>query len=394
MWKTIQHRLYQGVSHELLLILLTMMTIWVSNSPFSTHYWSLVAWPIQIGPDWMAIAMPLSKWVKNGAMTVFFFLVAMEIKRELLDGHLTGIKKALAPLLGAIGGMVVPACIYLAVNWDGHRHGWAIPTATDIAFALACISLLGRRVPAAIKVLLVSIAIVDDLGAIAIVAIGYGSGLGWGWAGMGVAVAIIGAFANRWVSSPWVYAGLCIVSWLAWFKAGISPTLAGVMMAFCVPYTGHQGQYHRIENRLASWSHRVVLPLFILTHAGVALTGSLWQTVATRECLGVMMGLWLGKPLGIVGTLIVGQSLGVIHYPPMGWKRMLGVGCLAGIGFTMSLFITHLAFQDPGLMARAQLGVLLGSCCSAMVGGVLLWQAGRDDPRPQPLGSPTGVQSI
>lgn len=380
MFKHLKHRLYHGLSNEVLLIILTLITILVSNSPLSTDYWTFVTFPIQIGPDWMGFSMPFSKWIKNGAMTIFFFLVAMEIKKELLDGHLTGIKKALAPLLGAMGGMVLPALIYLMVNWDGHRHGWAIPTATDIAFALACMSILGKRIPPAVKVLLVSIAIVDDLGAIAIVAIGYGSGLVWGWASAGAVLFALGVAVNRWFTHPLWYALLVILSWVAWYKAGISPTLSGVLIAFCMPYTGHEGQYHRIENHLSRWSHRFILPLFIMTHAGVALTGSLWNTVATRECLGVMMGLFVGKPLGIVGALIMGKWAGWIHYPSMGWKQLLGLGWLAGIGFTMSLFITYLAFHSPDLIARAQLGVLMGSCMAAILGSFLLWHGARNVP--------------
>jgi len=382
-------------SGEAILLGLTLLTILIANSPLSDGYWAMVNWPLGVGLRSHEIIMPLSKWIKNGAMTAFFFLVTLEIKRELVDGHLTGIKKALAPVVGAIGGMMVPALVYLALNGKGNWQGWAIPTATDIAFALACIKVLGNRIPAAVTVLLVSIAIVDDLGAIAIVALGYGSGMQWQWVALGILLGGVGIVmgkmggeinttggmirwvrqrAHRWSSRPWAYGMLCVVSWIAWYKAGISPTIAGVVVAACVPYAGQKGMYHRLENTLSKWSHGLILPMFVVTHAGVTIEGSLLKTVATRECLGVMLGLCVGKPIGIAGGLLMGQWMGLIRLPAIRLRGIIGLGCLAGIGFTMSLFITHLAFGDPALMTRAQVGVLGGSLLSAVMGIGLLWR--------------------
>lgn len=370
MWK--KSRLYLA-NGKVVLLGLTLVTILVANSPLSEWYWAMVNWPIGIGGETHAIVMPFSKWIKNGAMTVFFFLVAMEIKRECVDGQLSGLKKALAPVVGALGGMIIPALVFLALNRGGNWQGWAIPSATDIAFALACLTVLGQRIHPSISVLLVSIAIVDDLGAIAIVAFAYGSAITWEWALAGAMLASVGWGLNRWTAIPWAYGALCLISWVVWYKAGLSPTIAGVIVASWVPYHGHQGRYHRLEKTLSKWSYGLILPLFVVTHAGVTFHGALWETVATPECIGVMLGLCVGKPLGIVGGLWLGQWGKLISLPPVGWRGIIGMGCLGGIGFTMSLFITHLAYTDATLMARAQVGVLLGSMIAAIMGIGVLW---------------------
>ncbi len=313
-------------------------------------------------------------------MAIFFFLVGLEIKREIVDGRLSSVQKASLPVLAAIGGMVVPALIYISVNWGDPEalRGWAVPTATDIAFALGVLALLGSRVPAALKVFLLALAIIDDLGAIIIIAVFYTSQLSLGVLGIAaLGISVLAYLNSRGVQrvAPYLVTGLII--WVCVLKSGVHATLAGVVVALFIPLKtpedAQESPLKRIEHGLAPWVAFGVMPVFAFANAGVALhTLSLGDLFAGIP-LGILAGLFVGKQLGIFGSIWLAVKLGVSRLPEgVGWLQIYGVSALAGIGFTMSLFIGTLAFSGPDHAVAVRLGVLAGSVMSALLGYAVL----------------------
>jgi NhaA family Na+:H+ antiporter len=321
-------------------------------------------------------------WINDGLMAVFFLLVGLEIKRELLAGELDSWPRRALPLVAALGGMVAPALIFLAINWRTPEtwRGWAIPTATDIAFALGVLSLLGSRIPNSLKVFLTSIAIMDDLGAILIIAIFYASGLSI--AGLGAAaLATAALFSLNALGvvrlAPYLLLGVML--WAAMLFSGIHPTLAGVVLAMSIPL-GSAGAENksssplcRLEDRLGSWVAFLVLPLFGFANAGVSLAGTSMDALLAPLSLGIVAGLFFGKQIGIMIAVFATSRMGLAPLPVgASWRAIWGVALLCGIGFTMSLFIGLLAFADAEREAMTKLAVLTGSLLSALAGAAVL----------------------
>jgi len=316
-------------------------------------------------------------------MALFFFLVGLEIKRELVVGELSKAKQAALPVIAAVGGMLVPALIYVLINWTDEiaLNGWAIPAATDIAFAVGVLALLGSRVPPTLKVFLLAVAIIDDLGAIIIIAFFYTAHLSaaaLALAGLGVAILVMLNLRGVTRVAPYALVGLFI--WICVLKSGVHATLAGVVTALAIPLVPAPGDQRsmlvKLEENLHPWVNYGVLPIFAFANAGVSLTGMSIEKLFGPIPMGIALGLFLGKPIGIMSFSFAAIGAGLAGKPEgSNWSQLLGVAWLGGIGFTMSLFIGMLAFVDAERAADIRIGVLLGSISSAIVGYLLLRRA-------------------
>jgi len=352
----------------------------LQNSPLSWLYDSLLDTPVTIGVSTIVIDKPLLLWINDGLMAIFFFLVGLEIKRELMVGELSTAKQAALPVIAAAGGMFVPALIYSTINWtdDIALHGWAIPAATDIAFAVGVLALLGPRVPTALKVFLLALAIIDDLGAIIIIAFFYTSHLSLAALGLAaIGVALLAILNTRGVTSIAPYAIVGVFIWLCVLKSGVHATLSGVVTALAIPLTIPKGETQsplvKLEDALHPWVTFGVLPLFAFGNAGVTLAGMTLAKVFSEIPMGIALGLFIGKPIGIFGFSFAAIKLKLAGKPEGAtWSQIFGVSVLGGIGFTMSLFIGMLAFVDTERAAEIRIGVLLGSIASAIVGYLIL----------------------
>ncbi len=358
----------------------TVLAMAVANSPLRNAYASLLRIPfaIQLGP--YGISKPILLWINDGLMAVFFFLVGLELKRELVEGHLASLRRATLPAVAALGGMLLPAAFYVGFNWRDSEalRGWAIPTATDIAFALGVLSLLGKRVPPALKAFLLSVAIFDDLGAVLIIAVFYTAKISL--SSLGVALVLILGLAalNRLgVSRAAAYLALGLPLWVAVLKSGVHATLSGVVVALFVPLQGKEAEspLRRLEHALHPWVAFGVLPIFAFANAGVPLAGLKLTDVLQPVPLGIITGLLLGKQIGVFSFSAAAVRLGIASLPEgVDWRALYGTALLCGIGFTMSLFIASLAFEQGGLAYSGleRLGILLGSFTSGVLGyGVL-----------------------
>lgn len=352
----------------------------LDNSPLSWLYDALLGTPVVIKIGAFAIDKPLLLWINDGLMAIFFFLVGLEIKREIVEGRLSSWQRASLPIMAAIGGMVFPALIYMAFNSSDPvaMKGWAIPAATDIAFALGVLALLGSRVPVALKVFLLALAIIDDLGAIIIIALFYTSKLSVSVLAIAaVGMAVLGYLNYRGVTSlgPYLVTGLII--WVCVLKSGVHATLAGVIIALFIPIRAENEDGHsplkQIEHGLAPWVAFGVMPVFAFANAGVSLYGLSMSDLIAGIPLGIAAGLFIGKQVGILSFVWVGVKLGIARLPDgVSWMQIYGVALLAGIGFTMSLFIGTLAFADPEHAAAVRIGVLAGSILSGILGYAVL----------------------
>lgn len=385
--KTINARLsgaLEFMRHEAssgaILLAAALLALLMANSPMSWLYNGLLEMPVTFGIGPLKLDKHLLHWINDGLMAIFFFLVGLEIKRELLAGELSTRKQATLPVIGAAGGMLVPALIYTWFNWSDPvaAHGWAIPAATDIAFAVGVMALLGDRIPNPLKVFLLALAIIDDLGAIIIIALFYTANLSvtaLALAALGI-VALIGL--NRFgVLRLWPYVLVGFFIWLCVLKSGVHATLAGVVTALAVPMTMPKGAerspLERAQHALHPFVTYAVLPLFAFANAGVSLAGITIDKVVDSIPIGIALGLFLGKPIGIFLFSRIAIALGIAGRPEGAtWAQLFGVSVLGGIGFTMSLFIGTLAFTDPILAAEVRIGVLVGSLLSATVGFQLL----------------------
>ncbi len=352
----------------------------LANSPWGPGYAALLHMPA--GP------LSIGHWINDGLMALFFLLVGLEIKRELADGGLATWRQRALPGIAALGGMIVPALVYLAFNRGPGAVGWAIPAATDIAFALGVVALLGRRVPASLRLFLAALAIIDDLGAVLIIAIFYTHGLSLpDLAGAGVALGVLAVMNRLGVRrlSPYLIVGLLL--WVLVLRSGVHATLAGVMLAFAIPMgrmaDGTPGPLHRLEAALHGPVGFLIVPLFGLANAGVAVIGLPPGAFAAPVTLGVGLGLLAGKVAGVFGFTAIAIRLKVADRPAhAGVGQMLGVSLLCGIGFTMSIFITLLAFPgDPLLQSEAKIGVLAGSFVAGLLGYLVLRVSAREGER-------------
>lgn len=329
-------------------------------------------------------SLTVHEWINDALMALFFLMVGLEIKREMVSGALSGWGDRILPGVAALGGMIVPALIFIALNWNAtdHHRGWAVPTATDIAFALGVLTLLGKRVPAAIRVLLVSIAIIDDLLAILVIAIFYSDGVSLIWITISTAFALgLVVLNQRSVYQIWPYLLIGIGLWIAVFNSGLHATLAGVLVAISLPSSGRAttspAPLNILEHRLMYWVNFGILPLFGFANAGVHLGGMHLVDIADTLPLGIILGLFLGKQVGIFGTVWLLVKLGIARMPVRTtWNQIHAMTVLCGIGFTMSIFIAGLAFADsPHYLDMAKIGVISGSLISAVVGTFLMRRA-------------------
>jgi NhaA family Na+:H+ antiporter len=361
----------------------------LSNSAWGPLYEQLLLlrFELRLGQDLLVLSKPSVVWVNDLWMAVFFFLVGLEIKREFTEGELNSPRQAALPAVAALGGMAAPALIYAAVNWGDPvaLRGWAIPSATDIAFAIGVLMLLGSRVPASLKVFLTAVAIIDDLGAIVIIALFYTDQLSLTMlGGAALCVAVLVLMNRAGVTRVDAYTVIGLVMWLCVLKSGIHATLAGVATALAVPMRRPDGSspLQDTEHALHPWVTFLILPTFAFANAGVSFAGVGWATLAEPVTLGIAAGLVVGKTVGIFGATWLMVRAGQAAAPSgASWLQVFGVSLVCGIGFTMSLFIGGLAFegQDPAYELRVKLGVLCGSLIAATLGAVVLLRA-----RPQP----------
>jgi len=352
-------------SGGILLLAVTILALLTANSPLAPAYFG--ALHAYLG------GLSLLHWINDGLMALFFLLVGLEIRRELENGELSTWPRRILPGLAALGGMTFPALIYIAFNRDGGAalNGWAIPTATDIAFSLGVLALFGSRAPLALKVFLTALAIIDDLLAVLIIALFYGSGLSLPWlAGAALLAAVIFGLSRTRVMPLWPYLLLGVLLWVCVLKSGIHATLAGVILAFVMPSQSLAASPSaKLEHGLHKWVAFGIVPIFAFANAGVSLVGLGLSTLAQPVTLGVAAGLFFGKQIGVFGVTWVAVKLGLGRLPPeISWRALYGVSLLCGIGFTISLFIGALAFRDPGLQDAAKLGVLMGSVLSGLLG--------------------------
>jgi len=367
----------------ILLMAAAALAMIIANSPITESYKHFLH--LVIGPELTRKLGPMTVhlWINDGLMAIFFLLVGLEIKREFVDGHLSTWADRTLQMVAAAAGMMVPAIIYLAVAGGDPalQRGWAIPAATDIAFAIGVLALLGSRAPASLKLFLTAVAIVDDMGAVAIIAVFYTAELNI------VALAAAGGiwFAmmmlNRFrVNALWPYLILAALLWYATLLSGVHATIAGVMAAFAIPFRrtraapdAEDSALHRLEHALVKPVAFLIVPIFGFANAGVSLAGISFAALAAPLPLGIAMGLFLGKQIGIFTSVWIAVKLGIAARPSQAsWLQVYGVALLCGIGFTMSLFIGGLAFTDPDQADDVKIGVLMGSMLSAIIGYVIL----------------------
>jgi NhaA family Na+:H+ antiporter len=426
----------------IVLLAATAVALVWANSPWSESYHQLWETPLTFGVARWVVRTDLHHVINDGLMVVFFFLVGLEIKREMLAGELASLRRATLPMVAALGGMVVPASLYALINAGGPgASGWGVPMATDIAFALGVLALLGDRVPTGLKVFLAALAIVDDIGAVLVIAVFYSGGVAWGALGAAGAILLLAAGANlAGVRRPWVYGGLGLALWAAILASGVHATVAGVLLAMTIPVRTRlnegvfltrarralddfdaaalvtamdpattllsNAEHHTAIEELETLAEQVqpplirvehalhvpvaygIMPLFALANAGVSLGGAeIAGAVASPVTLGVVLGLLVGKPVGITGFSWLAVRFGVAALPDgVTWRMLGGAGVLGGIGFTMALFIASLAFRDAGLLEAAKFGVLTASALAGLTGWLIL----RRKARPRPHVSATG----
>lgn len=375
-------------SGGILLMLSAVAAMVVANSSLSDGYHGALNTYLAVTFDGEGIEKPLILWINDGLMAVFFFLVGLELKRELIEGKLKNPRDVVLPGMAAVGGMVLPAAIFVMLNWGNtvNLGGWAIPAATDIAFALGVLALVGDRVPSSLKVFLLTLAILDDMGAILIIALFYTADLKVDYLFLALLPLLGLAYLNYKKShriAPMILLG--VIMWFFVLKSGVHATLAGVVMAFFIPIKDKWGKspLHALEHGLTPYVLYLIVPIFAFANAGVVLKGLSVSDVIAPLPLGIALGLIVGKMVGVFGVTFVMVKTGLARLPSGAtWAQIYGIACLAGIGFTMSLFIGGLSFSDPTLMNEVRIGVLAGSILSGLLGYVaLMWAS---SPRVEP----------
>lgn len=373
----------QDSSSGILLIFAAILAMILENSPLSWFYDALLDTPVEIRIGELQLAKPLLLWINDGLMAVFFMLIGLEVKREFLEGELSRLDQIILPGLGAIGGMLVPAAIYYWLNQSDPvaLNGWAIPAATDIAFALGVISLLGKRVPVSLRVFLMALAIFDDLGAIIIIAIFYTADLSFASLIIAlVSIVVLFVLNMLHVSRVSAYVMVGVILWVAVLKSGVHATLAGVIIGLMIPIkdpkNSDRSPLREVEHGLHQWVALLIVPLFAFSNAGVSLSGLTFDALLEPIPLGIAAGLFVGKQIGIMLFCGVAIMLGFAKLPNgASWSGFYATTILCGIGFTMSLFIASLAFEQGGtssIIMGDRLGILLGSGLSAVIGYLIL----------------------
>ncbi len=426
MLSPIQEFLKLETSGGILLMLFTAIALIWANSPYSEAYQQLWQTPFTIGLGDFVLNKPLILWINDGLMAIFFFVVGLEIKREVLLGELSSVRKAALPIAAAIGGMVVPALFYILLNAGTEGAvGWGIPMATDIAFALGVVALLGSRVPLTLKIFLTAVAIVDDIGAVLVIALFYTAQISWVSLAIGFGSLAVMFLMNRLgVRHTLVYVLLGTAMWVAFLKSGVHATIAGVLGAFAIPATirlnanqfvdsvsnalayfrdahnpgddvliNSKQQHavhsletacekvdtpmHRLEHTLHPYVSFFIVPVFAMANAGVTLSGDLGAAISHPVSLGIILGLILGKQIGITLFSYLSVKFGFADLPEgASWQQIYGISCLAGIGFTMSLFIANLGFGDSYYLTYSKIGILSASLIAGLIGWVILYRTG------------------
>jgi NhaA family Na+:H+ antiporter len=364
----------------MILVAAAVLALVLANSPLADLYVQFLGLKLTVMVEGFGVSKPLLLWVNDGLMAIFFLLVGLELKREVVEGQLSRPDQIILPALAAIGGLVAPAVIYWFINRDNPQgiNGWAVPTATDIAFALAILSLLGSRVPASLKIFLTTIAIFDDLGAIVIIALFYSADLSTtSLAAAGAGIAVLFVLNRLGVKSLAAYLIVGIFIWLFVLKSGVHATLAGIAVAAFIPLKGgdeHSPSRH-LEHILHPWVAYAVLPLFAFANAGLQFAGVGLDAVTGTVSTGIVLGLFFGKQIGVFGVTAMVIGLGIAKKPEgSNWINLYGIALLCGVGFTMSLFIGSLAFEHGGFsnIAALKIGVIAGSLASALCGWLVL----------------------
>lgn len=372
----------QEAASGIILVFAAAFAILLANSAFNEYYALLIDTPVAVKVGALEIAKPLLLWVNDGLMAVFFFLVGLELKREYLEGELSDPRNIVLPALGALGGMLIPALIYVAFNYDDPVaiQGWAIPAATDIAFALGILALLGSRVPLSLKVFLTSLAIFDDVGAIVIIALFYTSEISLA-AIYTVLISLVVLFIlnKRGYAGKSLYMAIGVVMWVATLKSGVHATLAGIALAFFIPLTDKENPdvspLKTLEHDLHTTVAFIILPVFAFCNAGINLEGVGLEELQHSVPMGIALGLFLGKQLGVFSLCWLGIKLGWARLPAdISMTQLYGASVLTGIGFTMSLFIGSLAFEGAGMtqLFDERLGIILGSLAAGILGYLIL----------------------
>jgi NhaA family Na+:H+ antiporter len=431
--KKLDRTLDREIQGGLLLLLATFLALWIANSGLAGFYHQLLEQKLIIGfPSYAVLELDVKHWINDGLMAIFFLVAGLEIKREVTVGELSSPEKAITPVVAAAGGLIVPAFIFFFFNYDTpFRTGWGIPIATDIAYSLGILALLGKRVPVQLKIFLTALAIADDLGAILVIAFFYSAQIDWVQIGVaGVIFLFLLLLKRKGVKSLSVFTCIGFFFWACFVHSGIHPTIAGVLLSLTIPLEAKSDTLEfrrraaehidnlqnanpeespltepqqveilegvrreakaahppslRLENGLTGFNAFVVIPLFALANAGVKLDVSLEEVLQSPLALGIILGLLLGKVLGITLFTFLGKQLGWIALPPnTSWGQLIGLGFIAGIGFTMSLFITNLAFADAAVVKVAKISILIASLLAAIIGIVVLVNSHPKEPNKQ-----------
>ena len=353
----------------IVLVLVTILSLLLANSPWDTDY--IGFWAQPMGPH------TLTEWINDGLMAIFFLLIGLELEREIYQGELSNIRSAALPIFAAVGGMILPASIFLLLNYGTPTQaGAGIPMATDIAFAVGVLSLLGKRVPISLKIFLTALAVIDDLGAIFVIAIFYTNSMAFGSLMIALGIWVVMLIMNRMkINMLLPYLILGVVMWYFMLHSGIHATITGVLVAFAIPFGG--GDSQSISSKLQHFLHKpvsfIILPLFALANTCIAIDSSSASGVLSTDGAGIFFGLVLGKPLGIWLFSFIGVGLGLCRLPnDLKWKNIVGAGFLGGIGFTMSIFITILAFDDIHVINNSKIAILLASIVAGTIGFTML----------------------
>ncbi len=370
----------------ILLLATAILALIAANGPWSQLYDGLLDVPLSITIGSLGLEKPLLLWINDGLMAIFFLMIGLEVRREMTDGSLATWSQRSLPFAAALGGMIVPAAFFVAVNYGDPvaLDGWAVPVATDIAFALGILALAGPRVPGTLKIFLLALAIFDDLGAIVIIALFYSRDLSTTSLGLAGATVLVLVVMNRLgVKNLVAYTLVGLALWVFVLKSGVHATLAGVVLALAIPYRGKASPAFTLEKALHTWVSFLILPVFAFANAGIDLSGLKLADLGEPVTLGVILGLVAGKQIGIFGFSWLAAATGLCRRPEgASWLQLYGVAALCGVGFTMSLFISSLAFEhlpQPELLTANRLGILVGSGIAGLLGFILLRLA---PPRP------------
>jgi NhaA family Na+:H+ antiporter len=378
--------LHRESSSGVLILVAALLGLMFANSPLSDYYFDTLAWDFELSLSAIALELSLLKVINYVLMTIFFFVVGLEIKRELTSGHLSSFKKAITPFIAAIGGMALPAVIYLLIAGSTDASGWGVPVATDIALAVGLLTFVGSSAAASLRSFLLALAVIDDIGAILIIAFIYSTGVIFSWIIAGLITVIVIYFFRKFgITSTIIYVLLGILLWYCMYKSGVHPTLAGVILGLMTPNIvkknsnmkdiddGQVSVIEWLEKKLHPWSSFLIIPLFAFANTGVVITNqSINNALNSPIAWGIFVGLVVGKPLGVLSTVLIGKKNGFSQLP-QGAKSidLLATGSAAGIGFTVAIFIANLAFSDPLTQDLAVFAVIVASIVSALISFLL-----------------------